>query len=80
MKAIIIELNGSGVRYGYDERVIDQKLREFGFLPHYYNPMNRIFENVNLVGGYNTIYLRDVAFVKDRILKAPKFQVLGKNL
>ncbi len=80
LMAVIIELNGSGARYGYDEKGIDQKLRAFGFLPHSYNPMRRIFDSMNLVGGYNTIYLKDVAFALNRVSSAPKFQVLGKVL
>ena len=34
LKAIIIELNGSGERYGYHENDIHQSLLKFGFVPH----------------------------------------------
>ena len=41
LKALIIELNGSGNRYGYDESKIHQKLIGLGFKPYSYNPKLR---------------------------------------
>src|SRR5690606_18061447 len=41
LKAIIIELNGSGYRYGFDEKQIHVKLTELGFKPYKYQPFER---------------------------------------
>ena len=41
LKAIIIELNGSGNRYGYDEKNIHHELIELGFKPYHYMPFKR---------------------------------------
>ena len=67
LKAIIIELNGSGKRYGYDENNIHEKLIGHKFLPYNYNPIDRSFMKMETYGSHNTIYIRDMDFVKARV-------------
>lgn len=69
-KAIIIELNGSGTRYGFDEKEIHQKLLNMGFLPYKYYPFERKLVLLSTFGSYNTIYLRDLDFIQTRIKNA----------
>lgn len=76
VKAIIIELNGSGERYNYDERKIHSLLIELGFQPYQYRPMERRLMLMNTFGKHNTIYIRDLDFVQERIISAPKFKIL----
>lgn len=78
LKAIIIELNGSGQRYGYDERQIHNKLSEHGFKPYNYNPKTRQLMELETFGTHNTIYLRDKEFVDERIKSARKIKI-GSN-
>ena len=78
LKAIIIELNGSGQRYGYDERQIHNKLLENGFKPYNYNPKTRQLMELETFGTHNTIYLRDKEFVEERIKSARKIKI-GSN-
>lgn len=75
LKAIIIELNGSGQRYGYDERQIHNKLMEHGFKPYNYNPKTRQLMELETFGTHNTIYLRDKEYVEERIKSARKIKV-----
>ncbi|MFD1628601.1 FkbM family methyltransferase [Pseudopedobacter beijingensis] len=77
LKGIIIELNGSGSRYGYDENHIHQLLTKNGFLPYIYDPFTRNFTLINKFGTHNTIYIRDFIFVKDRCNKAHLVTSLG---
>lgn len=77
LKAIIIELNGSGLRYGYDEKYIHNLLLENKFRPYNYNPKERILSEVDHFGSHNTIYVRDVDFVVERLKSAPQFKILG---
>lgn len=79
LKAIIIELNGSGGRYGYDEEHIHNTLISFGFSAHAYDPLSRTFTSQNSFGSHNTIYIRDIEFVKNRCVTAEKVKVLGVN-
>jgi FkbM family methyltransferase len=75
LKAIIIELNGSGKRYGYDEIKIHNKLIELGFKPFNYNPKSRHLKEIETFGAHNTIYLRDKEFVEDRIKTARQIKI-----
>jgi FkbM family methyltransferase len=75
LKAIIIELNGSGSRYGYDEKLIHDKLLNHGFKIYNYNPAERKLSPLSNYGKYNTIYIRDESFVIDRINKARKIKI-----
>lgn len=78
LKAIIIELNGSGGRYGYDESLIHQTLLSHSFKPFHYDPFERKLTELNSYGSTNTLYLRDLNFIYNRLNKAPKFEVFGE--
>ena len=81
LKAIIIELNGSGGRYGIDDETIHQLLSDAGFLPFRYDPFTRRLTMLNTYNrNANTIYLRDVAFVKARVEGQRKILVLGVEI
>lgn len=77
LQAIIMELNGSGSRYGFDEKLLQQNMLEKGFLTYSYNPFAR--ELVDLKGALsvqgNTLFLRDVEFVVERLQAAPEYRV-----
>lgn len=75
LKAIIIELNGSGGRYGYDEKQIHQTFLDAGFAPYLYDPRTRGLEAIERFGSHNTIYVRDLPFVSQRLETAPRVKV-----
>ncbi len=79
LKAIIIELNGSGGRYGYDEKLIHSKLLNAGFCPVNYDPFSRQIHNLNEFGVHNTIYIRDIDFVIQRLKTASKIQIFNES-
>jgi hypothetical protein len=80
LKAIIIELNGSGGRYGFDEGFIHQTLLDNSFKPYEYNPFTREVKEIESFGNTNTIYLRDLGFILSRIKSAPSFSVFGESI
>lgn len=75
LKAIIIELNGSGNRYGYNEELIHEKLIYLGFKTFRYNPYTRILSKTPSFGSHNTIYIRDFEFVQNRINKSKAYKI-----
>lgn len=79
LKAMIIELNGSGGRYGYDDAAIHQFLLQAGFSPYVYEPFARQLQQVIEKGPHNTIYIRDFAFVAERIRTALPVKVFGES-
>lgn len=80
LKAIIIELNGSGGRYGFDERMIHELLLSKGFLSFSYDAFTRSLTKLATYGSYNTIYCRDLAFVEERIKNAKSIEIMSEVL
>jgi FkbM family methyltransferase len=80
LKAIIIELNGSGGRYGYDESLIHQTLLSHSFKPFHYDPFERKLTELNSYGSTNTLYLRDLNFINNRLTVAQTFVVFGESI
>ena len=79
LHAVIMELNGSGNRYGFDESRLLATLLAAGFKTFSYNPLTRqlkSLEGKNLHEG-NTLFIRDEAWVQARLAAAPAFDVLG---
>jgi len=79
LQAIIIELNGSGKRYGYNEELIHIKLMNLGFKPINYNPIKREIHLLERYGDLNTVYIRDVNFVENRITKTKHIKVVNNQ-
>ena len=75
LKALIIELNGSGKRYGYDEDDIHKKLLQCGFKPFRYDPFKRKLFKLENHGPINTIYCKDMLFIQNRIDTAKKIKI-----
>ena len=79
LKAIIIELIGLGEKYGFDETEVRNILSETGFCPYEYNPMERSLTKINSITTDNTIYIRDIDFVSNRIKEAKTIKILNSN-
>jgi len=77
LKAIILELNGSSEKYGYLETEIHEKLLSLDFNPYMYNPFERKLYRAESFGTHNTIYLRDLLFVEQRLKSADKVVING---
>lgn len=80
VKAIIIELNGSGNRYGYDESQIKQKLIDEGFESYAYAPIERKIERANDLETDNFIFIRELEFVQKRITQSRVFTIYGVKI
>jgi FkbM family methyltransferase len=78
LKAIIIELNGSGARYGYNEEEIHQFLISKGFRPFIYDPFSRTLSVLETYGHENTIYCRDLDFINRRLQYADAISIMGE--
>ncbi len=81
LQAVIIELNGSGERYGYDENWIHELFLSHGFSPYSYYPSHKELTKLKAKLSYhNTIYLRNEEFVKERLSSAKRVEIQGKLL
>jgi FkbM family methyltransferase len=75
--AIIVERNGAGNRYGYDEAALHAKIRSYGFKSHGYAPFTRTLHPIGNNGVGNIIYIRDFATASERLRSAPTFEIGG---
>ena len=75
--AIIIELNGSGIRYGVEDSIIHEEILSYGFLPYRYDPFSRELHLLHTPGHLNTLYLRNVDSLAQRLMSSRKFNVIG---
>jgi FkbM family methyltransferase len=80
LNAIIIELNGSGLKYGVEDIDIHNYLLNYGFAPISYNPFTREIKDLDIYGNKNTIYIRDKYIVNSRIIRSPKININGQRI
>jgi FkbM family methyltransferase len=79
LQAVIIELNGMGNRYGWDDALIVDRMIDIGLNPYTYDPLQRKLFSLhgkNSTSG-NTLFVRDEAFVLERVRSAQPVTVLG---
>ncbi|HTB22780.1 MAG TPA: FkbM family methyltransferase [bacterium] len=78
LQAVIMELNGSGERYGFDEKDILRMMSEFGFEPGLYVPETRriaALATPNRKG--NTLFVRDRDRLAGLCRQAPAVEIFG---
>lgn len=81
LHSVIMELNGSGARYGFDEAHLLQLMLDAGFGTYAYDPATRQLANLggrNRAEG-NTLFVRDLPRVTELLRSAPAFTVYGKS-
>ncbi|MEM1223213.1 MAG: FkbM family methyltransferase [Verrucomicrobiota bacterium] len=82
LHSVIMELNGSGEHYGFDENEILKRMGEYGFETYSYDPFTRklkSLEGKNQSSG-NTIFIRNKKLVEERLENSKSFTVLGKQV
>jgi FkbM family methyltransferase len=77
--AVIMETNGSGVRYGVGDDELVSSMREHGFGMYAYDPFARRL-NVAERGSGNTIFVRDPEAVNVRVAGARRFSLVNGSI
>lgn len=77
LHSVIMELNGSGTRYGFKDDLIIKKMSDFGFRMYTYEPFDRVLKLISKNKGMfgNVLFLRNEEFVTQRIATAPFIRV-----
>jgi FkbM family methyltransferase len=80
--AIIVEINDLGERYGYSRSMILDLLGEYNFKPCCYDPFTRnlTMMRTTALQKKNTIFIRDLDLIREKIQAAPEYTVLGKAI
>lgn len=77
LHSVIMELNGSGSRYGYNENEILDTMHHYGFSAYRYAPFSRELKTLdwkNSLSG-NTLFLRNVEMLGEKLRRSPKILV-----
>jgi hypothetical protein len=74
LHSVIMELNGMGKRYGFDENNILKTMCDYGFETYQYEPFTR---ELRSLGGKNdsygnTLFLRNVDAIREELAHAPR--------
>lgn len=82
LKALIVELNGSGAMYGHSDDQVMAQLAGHGFEPFTYSPLKR--QLIPQAGAAsrppNLIFLRDKALVERRIATGNPIAIFGATI
>lgn len=82
LRAVIMELSGSGLKYGFDEDAVHARMLRYNFRSFAYDPFSR--DLIDMHGARqlmtNTLYVRDLEVVKTRLKTAPTFRVQGQDI
>jgi hypothetical protein len=75
--AVIMELNGSGARYGFDEDALHQSLLQSGFQTCRYEPIERRLRPLHgqRSGQGNTLYVRGPERLAEGVSTARSFRL-----
>jgi FkbM family methyltransferase len=82
LHSIVMELNGSGARYGYDDTALARLLREKGFVTYEYDPFERQLTDTQgrLPQSGNALFVRNLALVQAKLQTTPRVTVHGFDL
>jgi FkbM family methyltransferase len=81
LQAVLLELNGSGGRYGFDEDGIAATMKAAGFVPAAYDPLQRKLRGLDQPSfSGNTLFLRSIDAAQSAVSSARRFRVLGQDL
>ncbi|MDO8864170.1 FkbM family methyltransferase [Haliea sp. E1-2-M8] len=80
LQVVIMETNGSGLRYGWDDAQLVDTMREFGFTTCSYDPILRRLESAAPSETSNTLFVRDVAAMQERVSQAARFQLVNGDI
>ncbi|HEV2443846.1 MAG TPA: FkbM family methyltransferase [Steroidobacteraceae bacterium] len=79
LRAVLMELNGSGARYGFDDRHLHERMLRYDFAPAEYDPQRRELRRREWHGSSegNVLYVRDMDSLRARLAAAPRRPLHG---
>ena len=77
--AVIMETDGSGARYGVEDEELFEVMHVHEFVPYSYEPLKRqLFAGRSDRG--NTVFVRDINAVNERIRTAPMYALINGSI
>ena len=84
LRCALIELNGSGRRFGVADDAIHAQMCDYGFVPARYDVLMRAItplpiDTWNRAGG-NTLYVRDIDECRQRVQTAARYRLVNREI
>lgn len=79
LEAVVMEINGSGSRYGVSDDELLAIMDGYGFVPYGYDPCARSLKDWNRSSG-NAIFLRNRAAADSRVAQAKRFTLVNGSI
>ncbi len=81
LHSVIMELNGNGKRYEFDEAKILEMMSDYGFQTYSYNPFVRSLDDIQgkKSNSGNTLFIRNLDAVIDVLRNSPTIRIHGKQ-
>ena len=84
LRCVLIELNGSGRRFGVADQELHAQMRDFGYIPARYDVLARSVVALPIDSwnrdGANTLYVRNRQECQERVLTAPKYRLVNREV
>jgi FkbM family methyltransferase len=77
--AVVMEVNGSGTRYGVSDNDLLATMREYRFLPYAYDPFQRKLRDWDSAAR-NAIFVRDRDEVDSRVPNAKRYRLVNGTI
>jgi FkbM family methyltransferase len=77
LHSVILEMNGRGRRYGFDDKCIMEIMKSVDFNCYNYDPFSRQLRIIKDKKGYakNVLFIRDIEYVRERVKNAPAMHI-----
>ncbi len=81
LEVLLIELNGCGIAYGFDDQVINEMLTNHGFKLVEYNGISRKLKPIKFeLHNDNALYVRNIDKVQERVFSSKRYKVAGLTI
>lgn len=77
--AVVMEINGSGARYGVGDDELLSMMAGYGYVPCGYNPIARRLTDWEPSGG-NAIFVRDRAILQNLVAEARRYRLVNATI
>lgn len=77
--AVVMEINGSGLRYGVSDEALLSAMEGYGFKPFSYDHQNRRLGERDARNG-NAIFVRDANAVNERVRAAKRYRLINGSI
>ena len=78
---LVIEMNGSGRRYGKEDIHIHQTLLDAGYTGYLYSPFERVLQAIRTPSNHNTLYIPNTRLseIEERLKNGPVWKIHGTS-